>query len=193
MKNNGGCSAAAFAVCAALACATPIFYPVIETFKWSKYYSPVHGNRWGDCARGNEYYWSSPPAVGGWHTIACACSEYFTPGRKINPTALYIGAGMGRTGTTTMYRTLLDLNIDTCHAAVPCAYLPRISYIDGGPQKLQLNDFASLYPMNSTARGLFDVPVGEFVWDLLDAFPNNRVMLTLRPVRHDFSCANERM
>jgi Sulfotransferase domain len=131
--------------------------------------------RWND-ARSPLFYGTAAPG------LASVCSEYFVPGRKINPTPLYIGAGMGRTGTTTMYRTMLDMNVETCHAGVPCVYLPRIAYVDGGPEKLPLNDFASLYPMNSTARGLFDVPVGEFVWDLIDAFPNNRVVLTLRPV-----------
>jgi hypothetical protein len=41
-------------------------------------------------------------------------------------------------------------------------------------------DFGALLPMDAKPRAEIDVPIGVFVWDLLDAYPNSSVILTLR-------------
>ncbi len=45
------------------------------------------------------------------------------------------------------------------------------------------DNFTAVLPMNSSAYAVMDLPVNVFVWDLLDAFPNATVSVTLRTVR----------
>jgi hypothetical protein len=73
-------------------------------------------------------------------------------------------------------------NMTSCRGTLPCTDLPRIAYLDGGVNHAAWNDFTLMYPRDSPRQAMFDPPVGSFVWDLLDAYPNSRVALSVRPV-----------
>lgn len=115
--------------------------------------------------------------------VLVARREFFLPNRTVNPTKIYVGAGMGRTGTTTLHLQLQEMGVKSAHASPPAIHLPQLAYMSPAPYSDRLNDFAAIFPTDSPAMGLLDVPVGEFVMDLLDAFPNHNVVLTVRGVR----------
>jgi hypothetical protein len=105
--------------------------------------------------------------------------------RPVNHDKLYIGAGFGRTGTTSLHSIVQaaeHLKITSYHSGKIANWLPRMG-LSAGANNSYWNRFDRLFPDDSIARAVLDIPVGEFVWDLMAAFPDNSVVLSVRPVR----------
>lgn len=99
----------------------------------------------------------------------------------MNTNKLYIAAGYGRTGTTSLFSTLEKAGIKAMHAGRVAPLLPHLGFM-GGSGEIPEGRFDMIYPQDGEARAVLDIPVGEFVWDLMDAYPENHVILTVRPV-----------
>ena len=93
---------------------------------------------------------------------------------------------MEHTGATQLRAAFTAAGIPTVMHAAPATRLPAIAF--GRTQVPEaLNNFSGIFE-NTTVAGestvaLLDFPVGEFVWDLMHAFPDSRVAVTVMPVR----------
>lgn len=169
---------ACIAVAAAATSTPKSFYTVKDTQKWRKYYAPAE-NR---CV-----LWLSPVA-----SVSCvviprlACSTFFGEDHVPSTKKLYVSAGMEHTGAVHLQTALAAAAIPTVMHAAPATRLPAIAY--GRTQTPDaLNNFTDIFNNTSLAEeptvALLDFPVGEFVWDLMHAFPDSRVAVTVMPVR----------
>lgn len=113
------------------------------------------------------------------------CREYFQPDRPTNIRPMYIGAGMGRTGTTSMFNHALSFGMAAYHAQPPTTHLPAMSYLDGETG----HNFSAVIPQGGPPVAFLDAPVGHFVWDIADAFPDHRIAVTVRQVTPIYECA----
>lgn len=156
-----------------------VFYTVSETQQWSRYCSPFTENRCGKWLSALSCVAPLPPP-NPW--FSNARSGFFQVPRPINTNKLYIGAGFGRTGTTSLHGIAQSAGIMSIHAGRIAGQLPFIAYMEGSDEHPH-ERFDTVYPEDGIARAVMDIPVGEFLWDLMDAFPDNRVVLTVRPVR----------
>jgi hypothetical protein len=101
-----------------------------------------------------------------------------------NPARLYICAGLGRTGTTSLTEAFDTAGIEAEHEAGAVHLLIGAAFQDvNGTSRTVRQRFVELVPPNAPPRGLLDIPVNVFVWDLLDAYPNSTIALTTRWVR----------
>lgn len=170
--------------CLSLAAATPLFYTLNETLQWIDYFSPYGRNR---CVRKSDGA-AKPASCESQRTarqllcVVRAYSEFFQPDRRANPTKIYLGVGYGRTGTTSLHGIMKDAGIRSLHAGKPAVSFPRLAYI-GGDGNGTFNNFVDIFPPHSPPTGMLDIPVGQFMWDVMDAFPNTQVTLTVREVR----------
>ena len=109
------------------------------------------------------------------------CSEFFqaTSGLATNPTRLYICSGLGRTGTRSLELVFEKEGISTQHAAGVVTYLTKAAFPDNSSASIRDN-FVALMPLQRPPRALLDIPVNVFTWDLMDAYPNSSISLTVR-------------
>jgi hypothetical protein len=167
-----------FAVLAAVARAG-VFHTISETQQWAQYCSPFTANRC--CNHFPAVSHVAPVSSLMFRTFSDHGSGYFEDRRPINTNKLYIGAGFGRTGTTSLHGIAQSAGIMSIHAGRIAGQLPFIAYMEGSEEHPH-ERFDTVYPEDGIARAVMDIPVGEFLWDLMDAFPDNRVVLTVRPV-----------
>jgi hypothetical protein len=123
------------------------------------------------------------------HTSHAPCRIYFQPSRPTSPRKLYIGAGFGRTGTTTTNAVFLGSHFSrtadptaagrSIHERHPVTQLANILYTQGGTSLANILDYIE---PETLPVALFDIPTGIFVWELMDGFPNHTVILTTRQV-----------
>ena len=116
-------------------------------------------------------------------TPSCVFREYFQPDRSTNPTRLFICAGLGRTGTRTLTTVFEQERISAHHASGVVAHLLPAAF----PQETNTSvhdNFVALMPFDAPPCALLDIPTGVLVWDLLDAYPNSTISLTVRKVNN---------
>ncbi len=73
--------------------------------------------------------------------------------------------------------------VNADHASGIVSRLEGMALVSNRTKLGPINDFAHMIPFNSTPLAVMDIPVNTFIWDLLDAFPNGTVSLSLRNVR----------
>ena len=117
-----------------------------------------------------------PPLAPG-PTLCHIASVYFKPDRRTSSKELLICAGFGRTGTETLNSIVSGSHLGI-HEKKPVTLLPS----------LDDDAFSTILTRFSEDKvALLDNPVGLFTWELMDAFPNHFVILTLRHVRQSDS------
>jgi hypothetical protein len=115
---------------------------------------------------------------------------YFQPNRPTSSRPLYIGAGFGRTGTTTTNAVFLGSHFSrdaehtrlkgrAIHERHPVTRLANLVYNKGLTSLSGVLDFIE---PETVPVALFDIPTGIFTWELMDGFPNHTVVLTTRQV-----------
>jgi hypothetical protein len=101
-----------------------------------------------------------------------------------NPTPLIIGASYGDAATQKLRDALNGTEIEVlAHTGVTTA-LPIIAAMPGhhGHALGGTDKYSSLFGHGGKPVAIADVPVGEYVHDLLSAYPNSCVFLALMPV-----------
>ena len=129
------------------------------------------------------------------------CSLYFQPDRNVSHRRLYIGAGFGRTGTTSCYRLFGESGFlsmprqrvsrrgdnrgVTIHEHSPVTTIATW-YLDKHRNRSLSDMLDFIKPRKPVA--VFDNPTGIYLWELMSAFPNNTVILTTRQVCAHTTC-----
>jgi hypothetical protein len=80
-----------------------------------------------------------------------------------------------------LFSTFQKAGIIAIHAGRVAPLLPRIAFMNG-TSDIPEGRYDLIFANDGDPRAVLDIPVGEFVWDLMDAYPENHVILTVRPV-----------
>ena len=101
------------------------------------------------------------------------CRAFFATKRPVSTNALIIGAGFGRTGTTTMWHKFREVGIHAWHENV----MITKNLVDAAlSPSFEWAMFEKYFNRTGASElALLDHPVPYFTWDLLDSHPNSRV------------------
>jgi hypothetical protein len=95
--------------------------------------------------------------------------------KAVAPTLQVIGAGFGRTGTTSLRKALLLLGYDPCyHMQIALTRLHMRFWVRAVCEPVDFREFFRNY------RATVDWPSCEFYKELMAAFPDAKVLLTVR-------------
>jgi hypothetical protein len=125
-------------------------------------------------------------------TVVVCSAVFFAPDRVTSDHPIIIGAGFDGTGLTALRAALLALGHSPHSVKLPALAMPycvgaltRHSPCPGELLTLYVHGFqhSSLPPsVWANVTAVMGHPVPMFTWDILEAFPNARVVLTVRDV-----------